>query len=301
MKIKLIAFASAFSVLTSLFPSGIAASAQSDNTLFTEDFESYEVGVISQATSDQAALTKTLNERIGYQLKAGDKIEIAEENGNKYLKITRASTSTSYSRYAYYFPKTYTTGKFAVSYDFMPEEHNQYFRHFGSLWKQNANGTQSGVVKQVTSYGKTIYYHADPSKNDIPNILNTAQYDGSAYSTITQTIDFTDLSSSSLKGVLPDGTSKERTVGSSTAPQGAGFYGLLWDVQINSSASYNGGTDHTTPSVYRIDNITVENVPEETAAPLELTSTNIVNNGTISAGNPFVMTFSRLFHRRMLH
>ena len=258
--------------------------------LFVEDFENWTVGTISQANADQGSLTKTTNQRIGYQLKAGDKIAIAQDaSGNKYLEITRASTNTAYSRYAYYFPQTYLDKKYTVSYNFMPEEHNQYFRHFGSLWKQNADGTQTGVIKQVTSYGKTIYYNADPSKNDIPDILNTAKYDGSAYATITQTVDFTDLSSSSLKGVLPDGTYKERTVGSSVAPQGVGFYGLLWDIQVNSSSAYNGGTDHTNPSVYRIDNIKVKSMPQNSQRYL---SANIAEGATGVALNAnAVLTF----------
>ena len=255
--------------------------------LFIEDFEDWTVGTISEAAADQSAVTKTVNERIGYQLKAGDKIAIAQEaNGNKYLEITRASTSTSYSRYAYYFPQTYSGKKYAVSYDFMPEEHNQQFRHFGSLWKQNADGTQTGVIKQILSWGKGIYYNNDPSKNAFADVLNTAKYTGSGYATITQTIDFTSLSSSTLKAALPDGTVTEHSVGTSTAPQGVGLYGLLWDIQVNQSASYNGGDDHTIPSVYRIDNIKVK------AVALELVSTNVSDNGKISGSNPFEMTFS---------
>ena len=266
--------------------SGTAFTLTGSSYLFTEDFEGYEVGTIIEAQSDQSSVTTALDGRIGYQLKTGDKLEIAEDNGNKYLKITRASTSTSYSRYAYYFPQTYGGKRYTVSYDFMPEEHNQYFRHFGSLWKQNSDGTKTGVVKQVTSYGKNIYYCNDPSKNDFPNVLNTAKYSGSAYATVSQTIDYTNLSGSKLKTTLPDGTVTEKSVGSSNTPQGVGLYGLLWDIQVHSTAAYNGSTDHTTPSVYRIDNIRVK------GAALELTETSVHNNGKIASSTPFTMTFS---------
>ena len=261
--------------------------AEASTQVFVEDFESYPVGVIAQdAGTYNYDPATSFTAGIGYKLKAGDKIEIAEENGNKYLKITRGSTSTDFSRYTYFFPQIYESKKYTVSYDFMTEEHNQYFRHFGSLWKKNANGTRGGVIKQITSFEDDIYYDTNTPKNPFYHILDTSKYTGSAYATIAQTVDFTDLSNSKYKTTLPDGTVTEKSVGSSTAPQGTGFFGLIWDIQINSTASYNGGAAHTSPSVYRIDNIRVESLSQE------LTATNVANGGEIEEHTPFTMTFS---------
>ena len=270
--------------------SGTTYTLNGSSYLFIEDFEDYAVGTIAQnATTSNYNPGTSYTAGIGYKLLSGDKIAIAQDaSGNKYLEITRGSTSSSdFSRYTYFFPQIYSGKKYAVSYNFMTEEHNQYFRHFGSLWKQNSNGTRSGVIKQITSYEDDVYYDTNTPKNPFYHILDTSKYTGSAYSTITQTVDFTNLSSSALKTVLPDATVTEHSVGSSTAAQGTGLFGLLWDIQVNSTASYNGGSDHTTPSVYRVDNIKVKAVPQK------YVSASVADNATgVAVNSAVTLTFT---------
>ena len=78
------------SVTSGVFFNGVAATedVKVTKTLFVEDFEEYTPGVLMEATSTQTSPTVFGN--ISFQAVAGDKLEIVqEENGNKYLKITR--------------------------------------------------------------------------------------------------------------------------------------------------------------------------------------------------------------------
>ena len=259
---------------------GTAFTITGSNNLFTEDFESYSVGTIVEAASDQSSSTRIGN--IDYQLRAGDKLEIAEENGNKYLKITRASESSTSSHIKYYFPEIYLDGKYSVSYDFKPDVHNRYFARFGSFIRTD------GINLTTISYGNNVYANGSTSNSAyyIGNLLKTANYTGSSYATITQTVDLTSASDNYTFNAVYPGSSgtAEKTV-TNTANQ-LGIKGLAWAIQKNTNSNYNGPDDASSAAVYRIDNIKVKNIEPEVIPPLELSSTNVANNGTISAGNP---------------
>ena len=80
---SIIAHLLSIAIITALLPVWRASAA--NIILFVEDFEDYDVGVIVEAEEDQTTATRIGN--IEFVLKTGDKLEIAEENGNKYLKF----------------------------------------------------------------------------------------------------------------------------------------------------------------------------------------------------------------------
>ena len=156
---KITALITVLTVALSLLPAGMTAVQATGGDLFIEDFESYEVGVIAQnAGTYNYDPGTSFAAGIGYKLKAGDKIEIAEENGNKYLKITRGSTSTDFSRYTYFFPQIYESKKYTVSYDFMTEEHNQNFQRIFFVKEDD------GIILH---YNPRLYFQKEEEENII--------------------------------------------------------------------------------------------------------------------------------------
>ena len=248
--------------------------------LFVEDFESYEAGVIAEAETDQTSVTTVGN--IDYQLCAGDKLEIAEEDGNKYLKITRASESSTNSHIKYFFPDAYSEGTYSFSYDFKPELHNRHFARFGSLIREG------GTVNIATlSYGNNVYAHNSTDANYyIGNLIKSANYTDSKYATVTQTIDLTSASNNyTFTADYPNSSGGYATATKTNTANRLGITGLAWAIKKHDTAGYNGPDDASDAGVYRIDNIKV------TASALLITDTNITDEETISANSAAEITF----------
>ena len=248
--------------------------------LFVEDFEGYEVGTIVEAESDQTTSTKVGN--IEYQLCAGDMLEIAEEDGNKYLKITRPSESSNNSHIKYNFPETFSDGVYSVSYDFRPDLHNRHFARFGSLIREG------GTVNIATlSYGNNVYAHNSTDANYyIGNLIKSENYTDSEYATVTQTIDLTSANDNyTFKAYYPNSSGGYATATKTNTANQLGIAGLAWAIKKHTTAGYNGPDDASAAAVYRIDNIKV------TMTGLLITETNITDGDTVSANSDAEITF----------
>ena len=283
---KILAFLLSVTMLPFVFPFQNVEAA--NKTMFVEDFEDWEVGTIIAATSTQTSATVV--GRISYQLVAGDKLEIAqEENGNKYLKITRVDDSTSKSHIKYYFPETYKDNKYVISYDFKPENHSMHFFRFGSFIRDN-NGTES-INLTTISYGYAFYANnttasAEPYR--VPNLFKSANYNNTylPYGTITQTIDLTKSSGNyEFNAVYPGSTGNiANSTVTNTANQ-LGIKGLAWGIQKSSTSAAWNGSD-TGASVYRFDNIKV------TVEGMAVTASDVEDESEISANETVNLTFS---------
>lgn len=98
---KMLAFLLSVTMLPVVFPLKNAQAAA--GTLMTVDFEDYEVGVICEATDSTGTVETTFGDNIYYKLFPGDKLEIAEEDGNKYLRFTRVSSESANSYVMYWY------------------------------------------------------------------------------------------------------------------------------------------------------------------------------------------------------
>ena len=260
---------------------------------FMDDFEDYEVGVIKEIPEDGVYTTGKIGS-IEYSLYPGDKIEIAEENGNKYLKFTRESDGTSSSSLRYLFPEVYSGGKYAVSYDFKPEVHSKNFGSFGTLIDSKKDNLQS-----VLSYSGNIYVHNNTDNVwYIYGIVNSSAY--KAYSTLTQEVDFTKTADNYnyyANYVQDDGIVKS-AVKTKTITK-TEMAGLKWNVSNHKlGGSYNGldkNEDVTNASIYRIDNILVEKIETLSEDNMKITEDfegysekqylNRISNALITTGN----------------
>jgi len=236
---------------------------------FLEDFEDYEVGVIKAIPESGSYATGKIG-NIEYSLYPGDKIEIAEENGNKYLKFTRESDGTSSSSLRYIFPEIYKEGKYSVSYDFKPEVHSKNSWAFGVL----IDSTKANI-QDIVSYSGNIYIH-DNTVNDwyVYGILNRTAYND--YSTLTQVVDFTETADNYkyyASFIQEDGTIKTATKTKSITK--TDMMGLKWNVANHTSGgSYNGpdkNEDASNATIYRIDNISVEKIRSLSEETMKIT------------------------------
>ena len=275
---KITATVISISVFSAFLPVRPAQAAST--SLFVEDFESYEVGTIIEADSNQTSSTRIGN--IEYQLQAGDKLEIAQENGNKYLKITRPSSSATNSHIKYYFPETYSGKKYTISYDFRPEVHSRHFARFGSFIREDNN------INLTTVTYKNNFY-ANPSTNNnyyVANLLNSANYTGSKYATVTQTVDLTSASGNyTFHAEYPNSSGGTATATKTNTANQLGIKGLAWAIKRHATNDYNGLDDATSAAVYRIDNIVV------TTECLSVSGANIATDQEISVTDNVKITF----------
>ena len=229
----------------------------SSGDLFTEDFESYDVGVIYEATDYIKASTG----KIHYELYAGDKVEIAQADGNKYLKFTRVSEGSNSSYVMYEFPEAYDEGIISVSYDYKPEAHSQCFGRFGTL-VSSANGvgknwaSDKPVIQQIISYAKNLYVHSGTSADYyVGGVNNLDNYVSNKCATVTQTIDFTKTSNNyTFNAKYKTSSDSYTNIGTITKTVNtADVNSIAWAVYKHGTASWNGPDSGA--SVYRIDNI----------------------------------------------
>lgn len=228
------------------------------SVVYVEDFEDYDVGIIRKVP-ENGYYGETVG-NLKFSLYPGDILEIAEENGNKYLKLTRGSTNTTGTYVQYLFPETYTDKKMCVSYDFYPEVHSKHFTSFGTLFDESKKD-----IQYIISYSGNVYVDGNTNSSYyVSGIGNKNNYNG--YGTITQTVDLRGGEGNYTfeSGVLkPDNTymkaTKTRTV---TADNIAG---IKWNIRNHSSGESWNGPDRTddratNPAIYRIDNIVVEDL-----------------------------------------
>lgn len=215
---------------------------------FSEDFQSYEPGIIAEGegTYDFGAWR--------LELLDGDKAEIAqEENGNKYLKITRGNTSNSNTRIIWSFPEQ-TSGKMKISYDFLPEVNSKNFAHMGSLAKADES-----IINRIFSYGSDLW----ESENTYfkGGVVNKANYSG--YVSIHQTVDING-SNSAYKfysyGMGNDGNVRVRESAVHTIIAD-GIAKIIWAIRQQADPNWNGpdkNADCSNAGIYRIDNLIAE-------------------------------------------
>ena len=273
-----------------IFDANAAEDVKVTKTLFVEDFQDWEEGIIAEAASDQNSPTFEAKNIISYELVKDNKVEIVkEENGNKYLKITIVSTSSKATHIKYYFPEIYANNKYAISYDFMPETHNKHFERFGSFIHNKADGGDT-IPFTTKSYGNDFYATNGVGNSTyyIPKLFKSANYAKDSYNTyaaITQTIDLTKSSGNyEFNAVYPgDSSIENKTVTNNTSQ--LGIKGLAWKVFQNSSSGYNGSSAGTT-SVYRIDNIKVS------VECIDVINSSVENGGEIYSNEPVELTFN---------
>ena len=226
--------------------------------LFAEDFEGYEVGVVAENPVDATTVKNYENEAFNLTLHPGDKLEIAEENGNKYMKLTVGNTTTSETKILYNFPESYVGGEKRVSYDFYPEVHSRRFNFLGVV----NDSIKSTRAQMMCTYGNAIYL-SNGVGGSVPGIfgfLDVNKYSGE-FGTITQTLTLDGATKTSSVRARSVGQKEEKT-GNCLASTAVSF--MEWSAIKHSIAAYNGSVKAEDGSdvagVYRIDNITVEDV-----------------------------------------
>jgi len=118
------------------------ATAEGSDNLFLEDFEGYDAGIIAEAGS--SAVTGIFG-YIKYTLQPGDKLEIVEEAGNKYLKITtdnlqnNANWDKKSTVLVCDFGVNYKNDVYDVSFDYIGMNHSKAFHAFGELMTDESN------------------------------------------------------------------------------------------------------------------------------------------------------------------
>lgn len=183
---KLVALLLSISMIPALSP--IKGAEAASKNLFCENFESFEAGVIKEATEH---VTGNFG-NIHYELYTGDKIEIVEDNGNKYLKFTRKSTSVNNSYVVYEFPSAYDNQNLTVSYDFRPEVHSQYFSRFGTL-VDDVNAYLADSTYNEVAYPKdatitnNYFYGSTVGQNNYLEIYDRVKTYGTYSDNVTST------------------------------------------------------------------------------------------------------------------
>ena len=288
---KILAFLLSVTMLPFVLPMQNANAAST--TVFTEDFQGFEPGVLCAATTE-----KIIGQigKLYYELYPGDKLEIVqEENGNKYLKFTRGSESSSNSYVMYAFPQAYTGGILSVAYDYKPEAHSLYFSRFGTI-ASSAHGVgatwavDKKIIQQIISYSDNIYTSSTTNSNYwIGGMNNISKYSGDEWAVVTQTIDFA-LTSNNYKFNAKLKNAGTRIGGKTTTVNTADVNSIVWAIKKNDIAAWNGfynkGDDPLyNSSIYRIDNITVS------ADGINVTGSNVANESEISANEEVEITF----------
>lgn len=266
---KVMSLMLSLAMAASIAPVSIAAEStqttaeQTCSFLFMEDFEGYDVGTLIEVAEDAEAAGTVNVGNLSLTVRQGDKIEIAkEDNGNKYLRITRANQTTSSTSVRYTFPEKFIGGTKRVSYDFYPEVHSRYFDNFGVL-SDGTKTTPEKRIQNMNNYGNTIYL-ANGVGGNIPTLstfnLDVSKYDG-AFGTISQTVALDGITKTcSVRGANAQ-TQQEKTGNRNVANA---ITSINWSVKKHADAAYNGrikaedGGD--VAGVYRIDNIIVEDV-----------------------------------------
>ena len=214
-----------------------------------EDFEDYDVGVIAESAGNHTF------GNFEFTLYANDKIEIAEENGNKYLKITRGSTSGSDTTIRYNFSEVQKEGTVTVSYDFIPEESSKNFQGFGVLEKED-----KGVIQNIITYNKDVYVDGNLTAEwYVSNILGHM-----VHSSITQSVEINGDGSQYVFTANSTTPENENKVSTKTRTVNADSVGSIrWSIRNHSVLSHNGpdkNEDASNAGIYRIDNIAVGNI-----------------------------------------
>ncbi len=229
------------------------ASANSAGVLF-EDFESYDVGVLH----DTAGTYTEGNMK--FTLLAGDKAEIAqEENGNKYLKLTRGNNTGNTTNFTYNFPENYSGAKYRVSYDLYAESASKHFSNLGSLTDSTKTGDQR--IRTNITYGSTIYCVNTTNWNyHLPNIGVLSSYQ--AWTTHAQTVDTSGNGDAYTYDAYVNGQNLSGTFSNKVSANAVSS--ITWSMTKHSAGigwnGPDGNTEETqdTPGVYRFDNIMVE-------------------------------------------
>lgn len=217
-----------------------------------EDFENFEVGVLVNFEGHDTFTS----DNISFEGYSGDKLEIAEENGNKFLKITIQDKSTSNKILKYYFDAV-TGGEVRVSYDFIPKVSSKYFDKFGAL--QTGSKEQNSSVAEIKSYWANAYLDAVGSDYFIARALSSTERKDIR---ISQTVEIGkgDYNFDMVSQNTSNGNTEVVHYGKKvTAPKN--IIGLSWIVRNGDSSGYNGpdsNEDSSNAGVYYIDNITVE-------------------------------------------
>lgn len=222
--------------------------------VFLENFEDYDIGALHDTAG-----TYTVG-NMKFTLLAGDKAEIAqEENGNKYLKLTRGNNTESATNFKYNFPENYSGAKYRVSYDLYAESASKHFSNFGSLTDSAKTGDQR--IHTNITYGSTIYCaNATNWDYHLPSIGVLSSYQ--AWATHAQTLDTSGNGDTYTYDAYVNENNLSGTF-SNTASANA-VSGILWSMLKHHAGIWWNGPDgntketQDTPGVYRFDNIMVE-------------------------------------------
>lgn len=221
--------------------------------VFLEDFEEFEVGVLYNTAGSYTV------GNMSFTLAEGDIAEIAEESGNKYLKLTRGNNTESSTNFTYNFPENYSGAKYRVSYDLYADAASKHFSNLGSLFDKTKSGDQR--IRINITYGSTIYCTNTTNWNyHLPSVGVISSYQN--WTTHMQTIDLNGEGSAYTYDAYVNGNNISGTF-SNTASANA-ISGITWSM-IKHSAGYtwngpDGNKEETqnTAGIYRFDNILVE-------------------------------------------
>ena len=280
---RIISVITVFTLLASLLPTVITVSAQGNNDLFIEDFESYATGPITVTNNKAYDYEGNQMSISNVVISGSDYLEIAEENGNKFLKVhtARNSSNSGSTRVRFEFGSGYSSGKKEFSYKYKSIAHYSAFRMFGQLFYQvnDNNKTIQALASQTTriikgKVNQTLFGYVDD--------LGSANY-SSGFGTVTQTVDF-DSDTDNYKIVVQHDNATRNTTMTKTISDS--IKGIVWN--FNNSLSGGNGTETAIDgfAVYAFDDVKVKDIT------LELVSSNVANNGVIPLDKPFTMTFS---------
>lgn len=108
------------------------------------DFEEYDIGEFTKAG------TYLDGKLLIPGMASGDKAEVCEEGGNKFLKITRplANATATSSKYYYVFDKA-ITGKFTIEFKYKIENNNGAVSSFCGFLQENGTTPVSGLNSYI--------------------------------------------------------------------------------------------------------------------------------------------------------
>ena len=256
--------------------------AEASADLFLEDFESYATGPITVTNNKAYDYEGNQMSISNVVISGSDYLEIAEENGNKFLKVhtARNSSNSGATRVRFEFGSGYSSGKKEFSYKYKSIAHYSAFRMFGQLFYQvnDNNKTIQALASQTTriikgKVNETVFGYVDD--------LGSANY-SSGFGTVTQTVDF-DSDTDNYKIVVQHDNATRNTTMTKTISDS--IKGIVWS--FNNSLGGGNGTETAIDgfAVYAFDDVKVKDLY------LELVSTSVANNGIIFGTRPFTLTF----------
>lgn len=237
------------SIIMCLCLAAVPIMAFASDDIITVDFEDCELGVIADTAGNHTW------KDFSFTLSDGDKVEIADDNGNKALKITKGSQNSDLL-ITYDFEKI-SSGVADISFDIKAAHHSKWFGNLGTLL------TESGSeVGKILTYGSDLYTAIQLSGTTV--IQYRTLSNESRYANICHRMDF-ESSSHTYKPYYYDASGNKKSgtkEGSTSASNVKKIFLSLRNVYL-ATATWNGGAKATEDNpdnngIYYIDNIKIQ-------------------------------------------